>query len=536
MKLPGSEEMKAIDRCAIEEFGIPGVVLMENAGSGTVRLMEKEFGSLEGSFVLIFIGPGNNGGDGLVIGRHLHQRGCEPIFFFLVNPDRLTGDAAINLAIVKELKLPFHVIDTSTRVKTIPVLFKQIESRGKPCCAIIDALFGTGLEREITGHYADTIDLINNKNFSRNIPIIAVDTPSGLDSNSGKILGKCIKASLTTTYGCAKPGQIMQGSSALTGNLHIIDIGIPPEVIAKANIATSMLTSQAASQWICRLERKNDSHKGTYGHLLVLAGSAGKTGAAILAAKGALRSGCGLVSLCVPYDLNVIFETALAEAMTIPLPTSSSLLNVSDLATVMKHSDDKSAIVLGPGIGTDRRTSDLVLYLYHNLKNPVIIDADALNILAQNQQLLKTPSGPRIFTPHPGELSRLINTPIEEILENRLTTARLCHSMYGSKKHELVVILKGAGTVIVSGDDQVMINTSGNPGMATGGMGDVLSGVIGAMICQGLKPVEASGAAVYLHGMAGDLLYEKFRQGFNATELADKIPQTLKQLLDKTGK
>ena len=535
MKLPGSEEMKAIDRCAIEEFGIPGVVLMENAGSGTVRLMEKEFGSLKGSFALIFIGPGNNGGDGLVIGRHLHQRGCEPIFFFLVNPDRLTGDAATNLAVVKELRLPFHVIDTSTRVKTIPVLFKQIESRGKPCCAIIDAMFGTGLERDIGGHYADTIDLINNKGFSRNIPIIAVDTPSGLDSNSGKILGKCIKASLTTTYGCAKPGQIMQGSSALTGALHIIDIGIPPEVIAKADIPTSMLTAQAASQWLGRLIRKNDSHKGTYGHLLILAGSAGKTGAAILAAKGALRSGSGLVSLCVPYDLNVVFESVLTEAMTIPLPTSSSLLNVSDLSTIMKHCEDKSAVVLGPGIGTDRRTSDLVLYLYHNLKNPVVVDADALNILAANQELLKPPAGTRIFTPHPGELSRLTNTPIEEILENRLNSALLCHSMYGSKKHELVVILKGAGTVIVSQNGRVMINTSGNPGMASGGMGDVLSGVIGAMICQGLGPEEGSGAAVYLHGMAGDALYEEFGQGFSATELADTIPEIVKQLQSKAG-
>ena len=535
MKLPGSEEMKAIDRCAIEEFGIPGVVLMENAGSGTVRLMEKEFGSLRGSFALIFIGPGNNGGDGLVIGRHLHQRGCEPIFFFLVNPDQLTGDAATNLAIVKELRLPFHVIDTATRVKTIPVLFKQIESRGKPCCAIIDALFGTGLERDISGHYADTIDLINNKNFSRNIPVIAVDTPSGLDSNSGKILGKCITASLTATYGCAKPGQIMQGSSALTGDLHIIDIGIPPEVISKAKIATSMLTTQVASQWLTGLVRKNDSHKGTYGHLLILAGSAGKTGAAILAAKGALRSGCGLVSLCVPYDLNVIFETTLTEAMTIPLPTSSSLLNVSDLSTIVKHCDDKSAVVLGPGIGTDRRTSDLVLYLYHNLKNLVVVDADALNILSKNQDLLKTPAGPRIFTPHPGELSRLINVSTDEILENRLATARLCQSMYGSKNQELVVILKGAGTVIVTGDDQIMINTSGNPGMATGGMGDVLSGIIGAMVCQGLNPAEASGAAVYLHGMAGDVLYDEMGHGFNATELADKMPKTIRRLLAGTG-
>jgi len=530
MKLPGSEEMRAIDNSAIEEFCIPGMVLMENAGSGTVRLMEKKLGSLSGSFSLIFIGPGNNGGDGLVIGRHLHQRGCEPIFFFLVNPDELSGDAAANLAIVKSLKLPFHVIDSSTRVKTIPVLFKQIESRGKPCCAIIDALFGTGLTRNITDHFADTIDLINDRSFSGNIPVVAVDTPSGLDSNTGKILGKCIEATFTATFGCAKPGQIMQGSTALTGDLHIIDIGIPPEVISKAAITTSMITADTAASWLSQLIRKNDSHKGSYGHLLILAGSAGKTGAAILAARGALRSGCGLVSLCVPYDLNTIYETNLVEAMTIPLPTSSSLLNVSDLSTIIKHAEGKSAIVLGPGLGNDPRTAELVLYLYHTLKQIVILDADALNIIARNRHHLQPPGGPRIFTPHPGEMGRLIDQSTEDILANRLEASRQCYRIYKDEAQELLVILKGAGTLIITDNGQVMINTSGNPGMATGGMGDVLTGIIGSFICQGMVYEKACGAGVYLHGMAGDTLFQQRGQGFTATELSDNLPLSLKTL------
>jgi len=530
MKLPGSEEMRAIDTCAIEEFNIPGVVLMENAGSATVRLMEKELGSLDNSFALIFIGPGNNGGDGLVIGRHLHQLGCEPIFFFLVNPDKLTGDAAINLTIVKRLRLPLHVIDSTNRVKTISVLFKQIESRGKPCCAIIDAIFGTGLVRKIDGHFADAIELINTSEFARNIPVIAVDTPSGLDSNTGKILGTCIKATLTATLACAKPGQIMQGSSALTGKLLILDIGIPPEVIEKAQITTSMITADIAASWAKKLVRNNDSHKGTNGHLLILAGSAGKTGAAILAAKGALRSGCGLVSMCVPYDLNSVFETSLVEVMTIPLPTSSSLLNVSDISTIVSHAGDKQAIVLGPGLGSDVRTAELVLHLYHHLKQPVVIDADALNIIAQHRDQLPRPGGPRIFTPHPGEMGRLVNMKTEEVLENRLSTTQLCHELYANQGSELTVILKGAGTLVVADNGHVMINTSGNPGMATGGMGDVLSGMIGALICQGLTGNAAAGLAVYLHGTAGDLLWELTGQGFTAGELAEKIPMSLKNL------
>ena len=530
MKLPGSEEMRAIDRCAIEEYGIPGVVLMENAGSATVRLLEKELKSLKNSFALIFVGPGNNGGDGLVIGRHLHQLGCEPIFFFLVNPDKLSGDAAINLAIVNKLRLPLHVIDTRNRVKTISVLFKQIESRGKPCCAIIDAIFGTGLVREVKGHFADAIDLINNSEFSRNIPVIAVDTPSGLDSNTGKILGTCVRAHMTATFGCAKPGQIMHGSSALTGKLRIVDIGIPPEVIEKTVITTSMITAETVKKWTAKLVRKQDSHKGSYGHLLILAGSAGKTGAAILAARGALRSGCGLVSLCVPYDLNTIFEASLAEAMTIPLPTSSSLLNVSDIATILKHAEDKQAVVLGPGLGNDVRTAELVLHLYHHLKQPVILDADALTIIAKYREQLQKPGGPRIFTPHPGEMARLVGKTAEAVQENRISITRLCHDLFKNGTAGLTIVLKGAGTLVVSDNAQIRINTSGNPGMASGGMGDVLSGMIGSLVCQGLRGNDAAGAGVYLHGAAGDTLYNRVGQGFTASELADEIPITLKHL------
>lgn len=533
MKLPGSKEMKAIDRCAIEEFGIPGVVLMENAGSGTARLIEEKYGSLQGSFALILIGPGNNGGDGLVIGRHLHQRGCEPVFFFLIHPDNLKGDTAINMAIVKQMKLPFHVIDTSPRVKTIPVLFKQIESRGKPCCVIVDALFGTGLDRNIGGHYGETIDMINNRDFAEHIPVVAVDTPSGLDSTSGKVLGTAIKADMTTTFGCPKPGQVMQGSSSFTGKLHVIDIGIPPEVIAKANISTFMITAETASEWLGQIERKSNSHKGSYGHLLILAGSAGKTGAAILTAQGALRSGCGLVSLGVPYDLNNIFESSLLEAMTIPLQTSTSLLNVSDLSTILKHIKDKTAIVIGPGIGNDMRTAEMVLYLYHSVKQPMVIDADALNIIARYKGQLKTAGGPRIFTPHPGEMARLIDKTPQEVQEDRLSAARTCHKLYKNNRQELIIALKGAGTLIVTDNEEVMVNTSGNPGMAAGGMGDVLSGVIGSLVCQDIPVDIASGAGVFLHGMAGDALYSEMGTGFIASELAEKLPTCMKELQHK---
>ena len=536
MKLPKAHEMQMLDRCAIDDFGIPGIVLMENAGLGTVLMMEKELGPARDHFAIIFIGPGNNGGDGLVIGRHLHQRGCEAIFFFLVHPDELKGDAATNLNIIRLLKLPFHVIDNARRVQTIPVLFKQIESRGKPCYAVIDALFGTGLTREISGHFAAAIDLINRPDFAHNVPIVAVDIPSGMDSDSGRIFGKSVKAKLTATFGCAKPGQIMHGGSEFTGKLHIIDIGIPPEVFHKTAIPTELITEDIATYWLGNLAREKSSHKGSHGHLLILAGSVGKTGAAILAAKGALRSGCGLVSLCVPYDLNAIFETSLVEAMTIPLPTSASIINMSDLPVIKRHLKGKKAVVLGPGVGTDKRTADLVLNLYHTLTLPIVLDADALNILADHKSQLRTPAGPRILTPHPGELARLIDTTTGEIQNNRLQAARTASAAFnGDKDGNVIIVLKGDGTIIASSDGNAMINTSGNPGMATGGMGDVLSGIIGALICQGFSCLQAAGAGVFLHGTAGDDLYQKTGYGYTATELSDNIPFVLKKYIQETS-
>ncbi len=530
MKLPKAKEMKALDACAIEYFGIPSVVLMENAGLGTVLLMEKELGDCKGKFAIIFIGPGNNGGDGMVIGRHLHQRGCQPIFFFLINPDSITGDSAVNLNIIRKLKLPFHVIDNKARVDTIPVLYKQIESHGNPCYCIIDAIFGTGLTRELEGHFYDVVSLINKENFAHNAPVISVDIPSGMDADSGRILGNAVKADLTATYGCAKPGQIMHGTSELTGELTVLDIGIPPEVFLRAPVPTELITKELALEWLQKLVREKSSHKGTNGHLFIIAGSAGKTGAAILAARGALRSGCGLVSLAAPYDLNATYESSLTEVMTVLLPTSSSRINISDLQVIINNLNDKDAVVMGPGIGQDKRTADLIIQLYNNVSRPMIIDADAINIIAKNRDKIHKPAGTRILTPHAGELARLINLSAKEIQDNRLAAARMAHESFDSD-HQIIIILKGNGTVIVSEKGHVMINSTGNPGMATGGMGDVLCGIIGSFLCQGLSDVEAAAAGVYLHGLAADELQDDYGYGYTASEVAAQIPKTLKQFI-----
>lgn len=529
MKLPTAAEMRALDRSAIEDFGIPGIVLMENAGVGTVRMMVQRLGPCANTFALIFIGPGNNGGDGFVIGRHLYQRGCQPIFFLLVRPDALKGDAAVNFNIVNNLKLPFHIIDSQMRVETIPILVKQIESRGLPCYAVIDAIFGTGLERDICGHFADTVTLINRSEFARNVPIVAVDVPSGLDSDRGRVMGTCIAADYTATYGFPKPGHFIQSSSDMIGALTVIDIGIPPEAVLNAGISTELITRATFNQWSKPLIRDKAAHKGSHGHLLILAGSPGKTGAALLAARGALRAGCGLVSLCVPHSLNPIFEAALVEAMTIPLDDSPNYIGIADRELILESVSGKKAVVLGPGLGTNPQTAELILYLYHTVKQPLVLDADALNILAEHSSQVSAPAGPRIFTPHPGELSRLINTSVQEIQDNRLTAARNACSAFKRNGEPIIMVLKGAGTIVATDAGTALVNTTGNPGMATGGMGDVLSGILGALICQGLSPLCSAAAAVYLHGAAGDDLYERTGFGYTASEVADILPLTLKK-------
>ncbi|MCP3889669.1 MAG: NAD(P)H-hydrate dehydratase [Desulfobulbaceae bacterium] len=532
MKLPSSQEMLNLDRSAIEEYKIPGIVLMENAGLGTVLMAEKELGSCENSFAPIFVGPGNNGGDGLVIGRHLHQRGCQPIFFILINPDKLKGDAAVNLDIVKKLRLPYHIVDDVNRAGTIPILLKQFESRGLPCFAIFDAIFGIGLCREVTDHFADTINYINSPALKGKSPVISVDTPSGMDADTGEILGACVRADYTATYCCAKPGHYIHGSASWTGKLDVVDIGIPPEAIHNASISTELSTSKNVKNLSLLLRRKKASHKGSHGHLLLLGGTTGKTGAAILAARGALRSGAGLVTLATPMTLNPVFETTLPEVMTLPLQASTGgNLSEKDWPAIEDILPNINGIVVGPGLGQDPSTAKIVLKIFHEIACPVVFDADALNILACHRDQLQEPGGVRIYTPHPGELSRLLDLTTEQIEHDRLEAANLGIELFTNKRHESILILKGVGTITTNGRQKRFINTTGNPGMAAGGMGDVLSGVIGALICQGLKPMNAAVVGVYLHGAAADILYKQSGPGFYATDVADMIPVARQNLL-----
>lgn len=516
MKLPTADQMRNLDAMAISRFGIPSIVLMENAGRGTVEAICRTFGDPAGRVVSIFVGPGNNGGDGLVVARHLHQRGAVPQVFLLVPAERLKGDAAVNLAIVTKLPVP---------VRTVlkPAALAEAEEQLAASWLAVDAIFGTGLKREVSGHFAEAIKRLNR--FT--CPVVAVDVPSGLDSDSGQPLGFCVQAALTATYGLAKPGLVLhQPGTHFVGTLEVVDIGIPPQAVEDANIQTELLTDRVVSGWLPG--RKAISHKGTYGHLLVLAGSAGKTGAAILCATAALRAGTGLVSLGVPQPLNSIFEAALVEAMTVPLTNSADFLSAADSHAIEQAIDGKQAVAIGPGLGTDAKTVALIQRLYRETKVPMVVDADALNGLASDPGAIKNPPAARILTPHPGEMARLTGLSTAAIQADRLRVARDF-----AKAHHVFLVLKGAGTVLAAPDGEIAVNPTGNPGMACGGMGDVLTGLIGGLLAQGLSPWQAAclGSTPTAWPVTGLAAEAKIDFGYLAMEVAHELPRALQTIV-----
>ena len=515
MKLPTAEQMRTLDKMAIKRFGIPSIVLMENAGRGAVDTILSNVGDPAGQVVSIFVGPGNNGGDGLVIARHLHQKGARPQIFLLTKADKLSSDAKINLAIVQKLPVPVYPVLKADDLTDFEELLAS-------SWAVVDAIFGTGLKRQVKGHFAEAIKRINRMTC----PVLAVDVPSGLDSDSGQPLGFCVQADYTATFGLAKPGLVLhQPGSQFVGSLEVVDIGIPPQAVEEAAIQTELLTREVVASWLP--PRKATAHKGTFGHLLVAAGSTGKTGAAALCAMGGLRGGAGLVSLAVPHNLNSIIEGLLVEAMTIPLAKSTDFLADSDYKTIKNVLADKQAIAVGPGLGSAKETVTMIRKLYREATLPMVVDADGLNCLAMDIGILKKAPAARILTPHPGEMARLTGLSTADIQADRLQIASAF-----AKKHHLFLILKGAGTVIAAPDGEIAVNSTGNPGMASGGMGDVLTGLIGGLLAQGLSPWQASCLGVYAHGLAGDLLAEGngINMGYLAMEVADELPIALEEI------
>ncbi len=509
MILVTAHEMQQMDRLTIHEFGLPGRILMENAGRSAAEILLQMICSQPSHRVAILAGRGNNGGDGFVIARYLAQKSVPATVYLLATKDRITGDAADNLGLLSAIDIPvIELPDSAT--------FSDHESDMMAHTLWVDALLGTGLNADVTGLYRQAIEFLNRSQK----PVLAVDIPSGLSADTGMPMGCCVTADATATFGFPKIGHMLHPGPEYTGTLHVIDIGIPPYIVSRVNPGQEMITDETIRQ-IYR-PRAVTAHKGTGGHLLIVAGSTGKAGAAALAGLGGLRCGAGLVTVATPAGVMPLIQNRIMEAMAAPLPeTADGFLSESAFEFLMQTASDKKCMALGPGIGTHPETVSLVHRIVLNSGIPLVIDADGLNCLSQNTAILKQANVPIILTPHPGEMARLARCSVADIQTDRIGAARRF-----SVAHRVYLILKGAKTLVALPDGKVFVNPTANPGMASGGMGDVLTGVIGALVAQGYTPEDACRLGVYLHGKAADhLTQSQGPQGFLASDVADAIPR-----------
>lgn len=512
MKLVTAEEMREIDRYAIEKLHIPGIVLMENAGLRTVIGMREVIPNLLEKRILIVAGKGNNAGDGFVVARHLFNLGGVVKVALCSSPDELKGDALINFEIVKNIGVAIFEIGSVDELREFLDW----------CDIVVDALLGTGIKGEVKGFLGEVIREIN----SSGKPIVAIDLPSGLEASTGKVCGPCIKANWTFTMCLPKLGLWLYPGAYYAGRIFVVDISIPSWVWEREfNIKRELLTLPYIKE-LLPLKRDPQSHKGDFGRVLVIAGSRGFTGAAVLASLGALRIGAGLVYLATPESVNDVLEAKLTEVIKIPVSDSDGAFDLRSLFDLKEHIERCDVVILGPGIGTSLPTKVFVYKLLEEIEKPLVIDADGLNCLVDNVALLRNYKAEVVITPHPGEMARLIGKSTSYVQENRLEVAESFASENG-----VIVVLKGARTIISSPDGRSYINPTGNPGMATGGTGDVLTGMIGGLIAQGLNPLEASCVGVFLHGLSGDIgVSKKGELSLIASDLLDFIPEAIKEV------
>ncbi|RMD52072.1 MAG: NAD(P)H-hydrate dehydratase [Nitrospirae bacterium] len=505
MKVVTAHQMQAIDRKTIEEYGVPGTVLMERAGLSVVRRI-KEFFQKQRAIVLA--GGGNNGGDGFVVARELFRDGWNVKVYLIAKKDRLKGDALINFKIAEHFGVPIEERDSVS----------SEELRG---CVVVDAIFGTGLKMDVKEPYRSVIENLNNASVS----VVSVDIPSGISSDSGKVMGIAVKSTITVTFGLPKIGQFLYPGAMYRGRLFIEDIGFPEELLTDKTIELELLEKSTLSDLLPK--RPGDAHKGNFGHVLLVAGSKGKTGAALMAAKACLRSGAGLVTIGVPASLADIFQSRVREEMILPLPDKDGFLNRDALPMCMEFIEKRANLLaIGPGLSTEEDTQSFVRALVLASPVPIVIDADGINAFSSHGEELSHAHSEVVITPHPGEMSRLTGLSIKEINAERISVAKEY-----SKTFNVVIALKGAPTIVATPDSGTYINSTGNPGMASAGTGDVLTGMVSGLAAQGLSIKDAARLGVYLHGLSGDIASTKLTEfSMTAGDLLDHISSAFKEL------
>lgn len=514
MKVLTAEAMAAVDRRAIEEVGIPGPVLMENAAIGLADAVGELFPEAEA--VAIFCGPGNNGGDGLALARHLDGRGYEVAVFLAAFGKELSDDCAAQLDVLGHHEA-VEVVELGADDDLGPALAAAREHD-----LVVDALFGTGLARPLEGRFAELVEGIGELP----LPVLAVDLPSGLSGSSPDAGGPHLVADATVTFAAPKVAHVLPPASEAVGELVVADLGLPPHLVEEAEGDLRLLVPEDLLELLP--EREPGSHKGDHGHVLVVAGSRGKAGAAALATRAAVRSGAGLVTAAVPEPAAATVAGASLESMTVPLPAGESgEISAAAVAAVLAACEGKDVVAIGPGLGQGEETAAAIRDLALACPLPAVLDADALNAFAgRARELRRRKPGTTVITPHPGELGRLLGSSAAEVQADRPGAARRAAEETGA-----VVVLKGFRTLVAEPGGPLWINLTGNPGMATGGTGDVLTGMVAALAARLGDPAAAARLAVWLHGAAGDAAAAvRGPESLAAGDLIDHLPDAFRAL------
>ncbi len=525
MKVLTAAQMREVDRLTTERYGISSQQLMENAGRGVAACVQRLCRAVDGQRILVLCGRGNNGGDGLVAARELLMLGARPDVLVFARPGELRGDAGVNLQRWLQLAPVTWVADSAQ--------WEQQRQRLAEADLVVDALLGTGLRGAAEGLLAAAIEDINR--MARQARVVAVDIPSGMSSDACDSAGPVVAAHLTVTFTAPKIGQVQPPNAERTGRLIVWPIGTPPELVEE--MPSTVRWSEPGEFQQLPMRRSPNTHKGTYGHVLAVAGSVGKSGAAGLVGLGALRAGAGLVTVASPAPVQPLVATVAPELMTEPLPaTEAGALAgpVAVLPRLRRICEGKSVLAIGPGLGQQPETQQTIETCLLELALPVVLDADGINALAgRADAVFSKRSAPLAITPHPGEMARLLGCTTADVQARRLDLAREL-----AQKWRIWIVLKGFRTVIASPDGQVFVNSTGNPGMATAGTGDVLTGILAGLTAQfGTHDwARILALGVYLHGLAGDFAAgERGESSMIATDLCAKLPEAWKTLLGTHG-
>ena len=521
IELLTAKEMASLDRETIDEVGIPSMVLMENAADGCTRALIRRWAGDLADGVIIVAGPGNNGGDGYAVARKLANCGVAVEVLLLVDPQKVKGDARVNLDLLAAFGVP---LDLLLDEEAVAAASPRLAAAG----VLVDALFGTGLERPLTGRFSAMVEAMD----ASGRPVMAVDIPSGVNATTGEVLGVAPKADLSVTFCRPKRGHFLFPGAERCGDLAVVDIGIPEGRVHGYGAAAHLLGPMVLAP-LCA-PRPRRSHKGTYGHLLLLAGSRTMPGAAVLAANAALAAGSGLVTLVVPDGVQILLRGLVPEVIVRTLPALDGGFAAESADELEPLLDGKTGVGIGPGVGRSQGTEAFVRRVVAEVALPVVVDADGLRALEGTGSLAGSGS-PRVMTPHPGEAAGLLASTSLDVEADRLAAAQQI-----TQRYRAMTVLKGAATVVADPGGELYLNPTGNPGMASAGSGDVLTGLLASLLSQpGVigDPLHAVLAGVYLHGLAGDLAAARVGEpNLRASDITDAVGEALRAVAEGTAR